>query len=184
MVALNQTFNASDVDPSVAGNTDPFPAGWYKMMITDGEQKATKSGNGDWYLNLTFEVVEGEYKGRKCWKMLNLQNKNETAMEIAYRELSAICHAVGVLQIQDTQQLHNLPMYCQVKVTPPQPKNDGSGGEYPAKNEINGYQPIDAQPQSAPQSPPAAPAAPAAPASSAPAPEPAGGDDVPPWMRK
>ena len=77
-------FNAEDVEP--AADFEPIPAGKYLAVITDSEMKPTKSGNGS-YLELTFQVIEGEYKNRLLWARLNLDNPNNhprTVMEEAY----------------------------------------------------------------------------------------------------
>ena len=66
-------FDASTVEP--ATDFDPIPAGKYLGVISDSEFKPTKSGNGN-FLELTFEVLEGEYKGRRLWSRLNLDNPN------------------------------------------------------------------------------------------------------------
>jgi hypothetical protein len=88
MPALN--FNANEVEPSVG--FEPIPNGKYQAVIAESGFKSTKSGNGR-YLELEFEVIEGEHKGRKLWARLNLENPNSTAVEIARAELSAICSA-------------------------------------------------------------------------------------------
>ncbi len=104
-------FNAHDVDP--ASGFDPIPAGKYLCIITDSEMKATKNGNGQ-YLELTLQVVEGEFNGRLLWARLNLDNPSRQAVEIARKELSAICHAVGVMTPKDSVELHGLPMVVTV----------------------------------------------------------------------
>jgi hypothetical protein len=106
-------FNAHDVDPNTG--FDPIPAGNYLAAITASEMKPTKNGQGS-YLELTFTVLEGEYQGRTLWARLNLNNPNATAVKIARGELSAICHAVGVMQPRDSVELHNLPLVINVKV--------------------------------------------------------------------
>ena len=106
MVHLNN-FDASQVEPSVA--LQPIPAGPYIAIITESESKATKAGDGR-YLQLTFQIIEGEHKGRLVWARLNLENKNQTAVEIARAELSAICRAVGVMKPNDSAALHNIPL--------------------------------------------------------------------------
>ena len=64
-------FNANEVDPAVG--FDPIPAGKYLAIITESEMKPTKAGTGQ-YLQLTFQVLEGQYKGRLVWARLNLDN--------------------------------------------------------------------------------------------------------------
>ena len=122
-------FNASEVDPAVG--FDPIPAGKYLAVITESEMRPTKAGTGQ-YLQLTLDVVEGQYRGRKLWARLNLQNPSQMAMKIAQAELSAICRAVGVLQPRDSVDLHNLPLQITVGCK----KRDDTGD---IVNEIKGY---------------------------------------------
>ena len=110
MAILN--FNANSVDP--ASVFEAIPAGKYQAVISDSTMKPTKSGSGQ-YLELAFDIIEGEFKDRKLWSRLNLENPNPKAVEIAMRELSAICHAVGVLEPRDSTELHNLPLTVTVR---------------------------------------------------------------------
>ena len=50
-------FNAAEVDPMT--DFEAIPAGKYTVVLTASEMKPTKSNNGR-YLELTFEVVDGE----------------------------------------------------------------------------------------------------------------------------
>ncbi len=126
MALLN--FDASQVDPSVA--FDPIPAGRYLTEITASEMKPTKTGNGE-MLQLEFTVLDGEFKGRKVWDRLCIRHANSQTVTIAQANLSAICHAVGVLRPQDSMQLHHIPLVVTVKC-----KADESGEIH---NEIKGY---------------------------------------------
>lgn len=110
MAALD--FNANDVDPRVA--YEALPAGKYLSVITASEMKQTKAGGGQ-YLHLTFEVIEGDHKGRKFFVRLNLINVNAQAVQIARAELSSICRAAGVMQPKDSCELHNLPLLVSLR---------------------------------------------------------------------
>lgn len=92
-----------------------LPEGQYVVIATASEMKPTKSGNGQ-FLQFTFEVLDGQQKGRKLWARLNLVNPNQTAVDIAQRELGAICRAVGVIKPSDSAELHNKPMLITVAV--------------------------------------------------------------------
>lgn len=122
-------FDATQVEP--AAKFDPIPAGKYLAVITESEQKPTKAGTGH-YLQLTFQIQEGAYKGRILWGRLNLDNPNATAVQIARAELSAICRAVGVTAPNDSVELHNLPLMITVKCRKRQDTGD-------ITNEIAGY---------------------------------------------
>ena len=122
-------FDANQVEPS--GDFEPIPAGKYPAVITESEMKPTKNGAGS-YLQLTFQIIDGDYKNRVLWARLNLDNPNATAVKIAQAELSAICRAVGVLAPRDSTELHNLPLVIHVRC-----KKRTDTGEI--NNEIRGY---------------------------------------------
>ena len=108
----NLNFNANQVEPTT--DFEPIPAGKYVAVVTASEMKPTKSGKGS-FLELVLEVIEGEFKGRKLWARLNLENANPLAVKIARAELSALCRAAGVLEPKDSCELHNLPIVVTVK---------------------------------------------------------------------
>ena len=130
MAILN--FDARTVNPDTS--FEPVPAGWYNLMIDESEMKPTNDGTGA-YLALGFKILDGQYAGRKLFARLNLQNSNPTAVEIAYKTLSSIAHAVGVLQVQDSAQLHGIPLKGKVKIRP-------AKGEYEASNDFSGFKNI------------------------------------------
>lgn len=92
-----------------------LPEGQYVVIATASEMKPTKNGQGQ-FLQFTFEVVDGPMKGRKLWARLNLVNANATAVDIAKRELGAICRAVNIIKPADSAELHNKPMLVTVAV--------------------------------------------------------------------
>lgn len=154
MASLN--FDATTVQPDTG--FELLPAGWYNAMIDESAINPTKDGVGA-YLQLRFSVIDGQYQGRKVFARLNIRNANQTAQEIAYKQLSAIAHSVGVLQVQDSSQLHGIPLKIRVRI-----RKDQSG-QYEDQNEINGYKNINEAVQGqAATFAPAAPAMPATPA--------------------
>ena len=155
MAQLN--MDMTNVDPSP--RFDPIPAGDYNAIITGSEMKFTKDGSGQ-YLELTLEVQGGEFSGRKLFDRLNLHNSNRQAVEIAQRQLSQICHAVGVLQVADSEQLHFKPLVAMVKLRPAREQFDAS-------NEIKGYKAASGAPVQTQFQRPTAPAANPAPARAA-----------------
>ena len=136
-------FDANSVEPN--SGFDPVPAAKYPAVITESEMKANKAGTGQ-YLQFTFQIIEGEYRGRMLWARLNLDNPNATAVQIARADLSAICRAVGVLAPNDSVELHNLPLVIDVRC-----KKRADTGEI--TNEIKAFAKKDGPPP-----PPAGPA--------------------------
>lgn len=165
-------FNAEGVAPME--DFSPIPAGEYEVMATDSVLKATKAGTGQ-YLEIIFQVLDGDFKGRKLWSRLNIINPSEQAMDIAQRELSTICRAAGKLRVEDSSELHNIPMIAKVAI---EPGRDGYG----PSNRIKNYKPVEGAVAAAPATLAPAAAAPAA----APAPQTAAvgtGAIKPPWQK-
>ena len=151
MASLN--FNASAVAPQATFT--PIPAGIYTTMITDSEVKPTKSG-GEMAV-FTLQVVDGEHRGRKVFARINTKNHSAEAERIGQSQLSALCHAVGVLELSDTAQLHGKPVRVKVKI-----RKDDTYGD---SNEVSGYEAVNG---AVAHHAPVAPAAHQAPAAVAP----------------
>ncbi len=113
MAQLGGTFDASQVDPNQPH--EALPPGDYRVQIIASEMRVTKAGNGQ-YLWMELEVLDGVMAGKKLFDRLNLVNPNRQAEEIAQRTLSAICHAVGRMQVADSEELHFKPMVVKVAV--------------------------------------------------------------------
>lgn len=122
---------------NVAGNNEtmddrsPIPAGDYIAHIVKSEMKQTKAKTGH-YLALQFKVLEGDYAGRVLFTNLNLDNPNPMAVEIANKELNSICQAVNLEGVEDSEELHQIPMMVSVKQTE-------ATAQWPAGNEITSY---------------------------------------------
>ena len=119
-------FNAAEVDTT---SRDAIPSGIYEAVVTDSEMRATKNGLG-MGINLTFEIVsEGPAKGRKVFVWINYEHPTAEAQRIGREELASLCKAVGITDLDDTVQLHNLPLIITVAVD----RND------PTRNVVKKY---------------------------------------------
>ena len=117
MAQLN--FNAAEIDTT---SRDAIPSGTYEAVVTDSEMKATKNGLG-MGINLTFEIIsDGPAKGRKVFVWINYEHPKVEAQRIGREELASLCKAVGVSNLTDTNQLHNLPLLITVGLD----KNDST----------------------------------------------------------
>ena len=105
-------FNSSEHEPS---SFDPIPAGEYAVVIVESEMKPTKAGDGS-YLNLTLEVLEGDYQGRKIWDILCLEHSNQKTVQIAMGRLSAYCRACGKVEIENSEELHDIQFKVKVGI--------------------------------------------------------------------
>lgn len=132
-------FNAEQVAPDTG--ITPVPRGRYKVVIVESELKPTKNGAGE-IIALSHQVIDGPCRGKTIKSNLNWKNQNATAQNIGHAQLSAICHSVGVLHPQNTQQLHNIPLCLEVDVT--------DDGKY---NEVKAYLHLDMASQEMPPAP-------------------------------
>jgi len=146
---LNYIPDANDPEQSV----EAVPAGDYLAVIEASDYADTKTGSGR-ALKLTYQIIDGNFKGRKIFENLNLENQNAQAEQISRRALNSICLAVGIVNgtLKDSSQLENIPMY--IKVTAK------DSPEYGKQNKITKHSPVN----------PGAIAAAPAPVASAPAP--------------
>jgi hypothetical protein len=87
-------FDASKVAPQEAFK--PLPDGEYQILITKCKEELTRDGTG-LLLHYEGQVVDGPCKGRVIHDRITLRNKNPTAVEIGQRQLSALCHATGIM---------------------------------------------------------------------------------------
>ena len=166
-------FDATAVAP--ASDFSALPAGEYAVIITSTEMATTKRGDGQ-MLKLTLEVIEGQHKGRLLWSRINLVNTNPKAVEIAQRELSAICHAIGKPYIKDSDELCNFPLRVKVVYVP-------ARDQYAESNDVKAWKAYNSAPSASPAS--AFKTVPAAPVTTA-APSPAAAQKdskTPPWKR-
>ena len=143
-------FNAASVEPMQSRSFEPLPKGDYEMMIVKSDVKPTQAGTGH-YIELEMHVLGGEHSGRRIWERLNIDNPNKTAQDIASAALASLCYAVGVEDMTETEQLHDIPFVAHIEID----KKD------PTRNRVMGYAGISAP---APKAAPAARPAAAAPA--------------------
>lgn len=105
-------FDATMYDPTQSDGS--LPVGTHKVIIERTEKKETKAG-GSGMLVLHLKIVEGECQGMTGPYYLNLYNQDPQTREIASRQMSAVCHCVGVLKPQNSAQLFGIPFVIQVQ---------------------------------------------------------------------
>lgn len=113
MAQLPNVFDANQFDPTQSSGQ--LPVGKHPVMAIDSEVVPTKNNDGG-MLVYTLQITDGPSKGATGPYRLNLYNASPKAVEIAQRQFSAMCHAVGVFNVQDSAQLHNIPFVVEVGV--------------------------------------------------------------------
>ncbi|KPL28543.1 MAG: hypothetical protein AMJ72_02685 [Acidithiobacillales bacterium SM1_46] len=133
-------FNVSDYDVAPRSSFDPLPKGDYQAIVTDSQLKTTKAGDGE-YIELTMQIVDGEYSGRRHWERLNVVNKSEKTQNIARSHLNSLAQACGVPNLKDTSELHDIPFMLSMDLDR---REEG-------KNKVMGYGSLKAAPKPAPR---------------------------------
>lgn len=85
------SFDANQFEPTQGGG--PHPPGKFPATISATEIKPTKNNDGGMFI-VTFKTDQGTIAHR-----YNLWNSNAKAVEIAHKELSALCHAIGIFKL-------------------------------------------------------------------------------------
>jgi hypothetical protein len=138
------TFNAQQYTPEFGGGGEQLPPGEYKVVIVDSRREATKDGQGG-MLSFDMTPVEGPLAGRKQTMRFNLHHHNAQTVEIANKQLSALCHVVGVFAFNRTEDLHNKPFKVKIDFQkghePTQEKPNGGYTEVKALFDVNGHKP-------------------------------------------
>lgn len=154
MAQLIQAFNAQQYDPTQGGGS--LPVGRHPVIIESSEVKANKANDGG-YLQLNLKLIDGPQMGKTGAYRLNLYHSNPQTAEIAHRQLSAICHVVGVFNVQDSGQLHNIPFIIEVGLQKGEEAAQKGYTEVKKVFDINGNEPGKAG-QGAPAAQPQQPA--------------------------
>lgn len=134
---LMKPFNPSEWDPELTGG---LPIGRHPVVITAGEIKPTKENDGG-LLEFTLTAIDGPAKGASQKYRLNLYNKSQQSVEIANRQLSALCHVTGVFQLGadgcQFMALANIPFQVEIA----KQKNDERYTEVSGVFDIQGNPP-------------------------------------------
>lgn len=148
MASLGETFYVDQMDLG----DDLLPAGVYMAQAIEAELKETQSGGT--MLTFTFEILDGEFQGRRVWERFNYVNANDMAQRIARREMGRFAVAAGMPGFADTEDFLWKPV--RIDVTIRKDKN----GQYPDQNSIKKFLPVDGggAPQAAANAAPSRPA--------------------------
>lgn len=146
---LQGTFNAQQFTPRQAG--DAHPPGKFQANISNTGIQETKDKTGGMFV-VEFSTPAGTISNR-----YNLWNSSPKAVEIAQHELSALCYAVGIFQLDfqnDGAALRGAR--CMIDVGPQTDKEGKPNGYMEIKKvlDANGIEPgkqPTAQPQAQPQ---------------------------------
>lgn len=160
-------FDSASVAPDEGRDFSPLPSGAYDVEIVGSEVKDTRAGTGC-YLALELTVLGPVGTGRKVWQNITLKNANADAESIGQAQLSALCRAVGIPVLKDSDQLFQKTVRARLGL------EKGKDG-HPDRNKVTAWEAIGAA--HAPQ------ASASRPAANSPAPAAAGAPKKAPWAK-
>lgn len=111
---------------TIADNFDNLPSGWYPAQIIESSVETKENGIR---LNLTFEVMDGQFAKRRIWTSPWAKHSNAQADEIGQKLIRTIGAAVGVLPVRNDEDLRFKPMEIRVGLNK---KQEG----YEQRNEV------------------------------------------------
>ena len=115
----------------VSSNFGAIPEGKYLVHISETEEKISEAGNK--YLKIHLQVLEGDYKNRILWDIVNLWHPKDNVREIAEQTMKSICNAVNVLKPEIPQEIYHKPLRASITV-----EDDSQYGE---QNRVKKYLP-------------------------------------------
>lgn len=94
----------------------PLPAGEYVAISETASVEQNRNQDGI-VIKVSFQIVDGEFKGRKVYANFNWSNPNEMAQNIGRSEFKKFCAAIGVGSFPDeTAELIERPLRLQLGI--------------------------------------------------------------------
>lgn len=111
-------FSVDTTGVQEMGGYEIFPSGLYPAIMVSATKKMTKNEQGA-YLECVYQIIDGDFNGKKFTSRMNLWNENKTAVEIATRELKSLRVALGLHDQEGrTSEFVNKPLVLDIGVKP------------------------------------------------------------------
>ena len=138
MARLPGGFDANEAEEMQSGfkHID----GIVNVKMTDSDYLKNAKENGH-YLKCVFTIQNGKHEGKEIWRFLNLDNPNATTVDIAQREFAAIQRACGVMNPEDSEELHGIEIQMDLYTRKGKEKPDGT--KAPDSQEVRNYMSIE-----------------------------------------
>lgn len=137
MAFLNVPINIDDLPEDTGGDFSPVPEGEYTCQIKSADVQQTKDGSGQ-YIKIRLDITGPTHSGRVVFTNINIQNKSAEAERIGRGQLRSIMSALGLVTLQDTDQM--IGGELSVKLSVREARTDEKTGKtYEASNEVKAY---------------------------------------------
>ena len=129
---MNLNFDSTQiVSNEIPSDFGALPEGKYLVHIAETEEKISNAGNK--YLNLKLQVLDGDYKNRFLWDIVNLWHPKDNVRDIASQTMASICRATGVLKPSTSEELHHKPLTASISLE--------TDSQYGDQNRVKKYLP-------------------------------------------
>jgi hypothetical protein len=138
MASLGFNFDATQVEER-RGDFQIYPPGRYLVQVlqSDVEDNKNQDGKNAWF---EFEIMDGEFQGGTFRHYINnIIHPSDIAQKIGQEELGELCKAVGKFNVQETEEVHFIPMMINLKFVAAGTVTKGKNGkaDYIQKNDQN-----------------------------------------------
>tara|TARA_R110002020_G_scaffold28269_3_gene90410 strand:+ start:1881 stop:2414 length:534 start_codon:yes stop_codon:yes gene_type:complete len=129
---MNLNFDSTQiVSNEIPSDFGAIPEGKYLVHIAETEEKISNAGNK--YLNLKLQILDGEYKNRYLWDIVNLWHPKDNVRDIASQTMASICRATGILKPSTSEELHHKPLTASISLE--------TDSQYGDQNRVKKYLP-------------------------------------------
>ena len=131
---MDLNFDSTQVmSNEIPSDFGAIPEGKYLVQIAETQEKI--SGSGNKYLNLKLQILDGEYKNRFLWDIINLWHPKDNVREIASQTMASICRATNILKPSTSEELHYKPLRASISLE--------TDSQYGDQNRVKKYLPND-----------------------------------------
>lgn len=129
---MNLNFDSTAIESNeVPSDFGAIPDGKYLVHIAESEEKISNAGNK--YLNLKLQILDGEYRNRYVWDIINLWHPKDNVRDIASQTMASICRATGILKPVTSEELHFKPLTASISLE--------TDSQYGDQNRVKKYLP-------------------------------------------
>ena len=109
----------------------PVPSGHYTSCIAEIKKKRNSSDTGN-LVNIVWEILEGEFAGRKIYEWnINVDHTSTKCQQIGRGRIKTIGLACGIVSPQSYQEFVGVPVRLKIDV---EPNERDTTGQYPYQN--------------------------------------------------
>jgi hypothetical protein len=116
MARLDELFqNVNTENLGEEGDFDALPTNDYvAIMENSSDEKPNSKGTGS-VQSVLWQIIEGNFKGRKLYENFNVRNENIGSVTQALRSINGIRIATGKPDAKDFSELYNIPIIISVE---------------------------------------------------------------------